>query len=334
MRMNDSVLDFDDALPAPMAEAIQRHQEKLRRELGPQISAWLDAEDVIEIMLNPDGALWVERIGQPPALEGRMPRWRAESLMSTVAAMTNTTINAEMPYLECELPFDGSRFEAVLPPLSPGGPAFCIRRRPRRIWQLDDYAATEIGTLAQIARLREAVAKRRNILVAGGTGSGKTALANALIAHIDEAAAEDRLVIIEDTIEIQCSARNFVFLQTTLHTGMQQVLAITMRLRPDRIIVGEVRGGEALTLVNAWNTGHPGGIATIHANDALSALVRLQSLIGQATSQPMQAEIGAAIDLIVFIAKDTSAPAGRRVRQLIEVHGFSDGEYQTTVLEG
>lgn len=328
--------DMDDDLSPGKREQMLRFKEKLERELGPQILGFLASDDVVEIMLNPNRTLWVERMGHSPELFGTMSPSNAERLMAAVATMLQTKITRDSPYLECELPFDGSRFEAILPPVT-SGPVFTIRRRPSKIWTLDNYVRDKVLDETQKVALQRAVEDRQNILVVGGTGSGKTTLANALIAHMSAAVPNDRLVIIEDTVEIQCSSPNYVFLKTTPRIAMQELLSITMRLRPDRIIVGEVRGREALTIIKAWNTGHPGGLATIHANSARSGLTRLQALVAEATAEPMQEFIAEAVNLIVFInkvQKSEDAPAGRRVQQLLRVDGFRDGAYLTTPIGG
>lgn len=177
-----------------------------------------------------------------------------------------------------------------------------------------------------ISLLRSAIASRMNIVISGGTGSGKTTLANAVIAEIVATAPEDRMVILEDTAEIQCTAENAVSLHTTDTVDMARLLKSTMRLRPDRIIVGEVRDGAALTLLKAWNTGHPGGVTTIHSNTAMSALRRLEQLTAEASQQPMQEVIGETVDLVVSIERTGK---GRRVREVIHVEGFGNARYRT-----
>jgi type IV secretion system protein VirB11 len=169
----------------------------------------------------------------------------------------------------------------------------------------------------------------RNILIVGGTGSGKTTLVNAVIEHISNAMPQERLLILEDTPEIQCAAPNHVFKRTTENIDLRRLLRSTMRYRPDRIIVGEVRGGECLDLFKAWNTGHPGGVATVHANDAKGGLVRLENLVGEVTAAPMQRTIAAAIDVIVFIAKTPASPSGRQVQELLRVVDFDGAAYVT-----
>ncbi|WP_292255030.1 P-type conjugative transfer ATPase TrbB, partial [Mesorhizobium sp.] len=181
-----------------------------------------------------------------------------------------------------ELPIGGHRFEGLLPPVV-AAPTFTIRRRASRLIPLDDYVAAKIMTEHQASLIRNAITSRMNIVISGGTGSGKTTLANAVIAEIVETAPDDRMVILEDTAEIQCAAENAVALHTSDTIDMGRLLKSTMRLRPDRIIVGEVRDGAALTLLKAWNTGHPGGVTTIHSNTAESALRRLEQLTAEAS---------------------------------------------------
>jgi type IV secretion system protein VirB11 len=231
----------------------------------------------------------------------------------------------ERPIISGELPIGGHRFEGLLPPIVPC-PTFTIRRRASRLIPLDDYVTSKVMTEAQASAIRSAIDARMNIVISGGTGSGKTTLANAIIAEIVSAAPNDRMVILEDTAEIQCAAENAVCLHTSDRVDMARLLKSTMRLRPDRIIVGEVRDGAALTLLKAWNTGHPGGVTTIHSNTAMSALRRLEQLTAEASHQPMQEVIGEAVDLVVSIERTGK---GRRVREVIHIEGYRNNHYQT-----
>jgi type IV secretion system protein VirB11 len=150
---------------------------------------------------------------------------------------------------------------------------------------------------------------------------------NAVLAYVVEASPDDRLVIVEDTAELQCAAPNAVLLHTSDTVSMQRLLRATMRLRPDRIIVGETRGGEALDLLKAWNTGHPGGVSTIHANHARAGLRRLELLILERTENPMRELIAEAVNVIVGIAKTAGSP-GRRIEEIVAVSGLKGGDYQ------
>ena len=244
---------------------------------------------------------------------GRMSTPNAMALLGTIADGLGTVVTKASPILEGELPLDGSRFEGLIPPVV-ARPTFTIRKKALLVFTLDDYVNQGILEEAQKAVIQDAIREHRNILVVGGTGSGKTTLTNGIIAEMVRLTPEDRLVIMEDTAEIQCQAENAVILRTSIDITMQQLLRATMRLRPDRIIVGEVRGAEALALLKAWNTGHPGGIATLHANSADSGLVRLEQLIAESGIQAdMKALIDEAVDVVIFIEKSNG---GRRIREI------------------
>lgn len=297
---------------------------KLQEALGDQLCVALDDSNVVEIMLNPDGKLFIERLGHGVAPAGEMSSAAAEMVIGTVAHALQSEVDTNQPIISGELPIGGHRSEGLLPPIV-AKPAFTIRRRASRLIPLDDYVRTGVMTDLQAGTIRSAIASRLNIIISGGTGSGKTTLANAVIDEIVRSAPEDRLVILEDTAEIRCAAENAVLLHTSDSVDMARLLKSTMRLRPDRIVVGEVRDGAALTLLKAWNTGHPGGVATIHSNTAMSALRRLEQLTAEASQQPMHEVIGEAVDLIVSIER---TPRGRRVRDIITVERFAKGEYE------
>lgn len=297
---------------------------KLQEALGDQLCVALDDSNVVEIMLNPDGKLFIERLCHGVAPAGEMSSAAAEMVIGTVAHALQAEVDTDHPIISGELPIGGHRFEGLLPPIV-SRPAFTIRRRASRLILLDDYIRGGVMTELQAGTIRSAIASRLNIIISGGTGSGKTTLANAVIDEIVKSAPEDRLVILEDTAEIQCAAENAVLLHTSDAVDMGRLLKSTMRLRPDRIVVGEVRDGAALTLLKAWNTGHPGGVATIHSNTATSALRRLEQLTAEASHQLMHEVIGEAVDLIVSIER---TPRGRRVRDVIHVERFANGEYE------
>ncbi|RSC21442.1 P-type conjugative transfer ATPase TrbB [Agrobacterium sp. FDAARGOS_525] len=298
---------------------------KLQDALGDQLCVALDDATVVEIMLNPDGRLFIERLGHGVAAAGAMTPAAAEVVIGSVAHALQSEADDERPIISGELPIGGHRFEGLLPPIV-SGPAFTIRRRASRLIPLDDYVTSKVMTEAQASAIRSAIDSRMKIVISGGTGSGKTTLANAIIAEIVTAAPDDRMVILEDTAEIQCAAENAVSLHTSDTVDMARLLKSTMRLRPDRIIVGEARDGAALTLLKAWNTGHPGGVTTIHSNTAMSALRRLEQLTAEASQQPMQEVIGEAVDLVVSIERTGK---GRRVREVIHIEGYRNNRYQT-----
>jgi type IV secretion system protein TrbB len=305
-----------------------RQLEKLRRECGTTFLAALEDPLTIEILLNADGKLWQERLGQGMQVIGSMTAFHAEAVLRTVAACLNTTILRENPILEGEFPIDGSRFAGQFPPVVKA-PTFAIRRKASSVFSLDQYVDAGILTKHQRDVIRDAVRDHKNILVTGGTGSGKTTLTNAIIAEVVRQNSEERIVIIEDTGEIQCSAPNYVIYHTTSEVSMTRLLRTTLRMRPDRILVGEVRGPEALDLLRAWNTGHGGGVATLHANNAAAGLSRLTMLISMSPEAPRQIEpfIAESVHLLVHIAK--TEDKSRKVSEILSVQGHSEGKWLT-----
>ncbi len=312
-----------------MDEKRSRLIRKLRGELGPAVTGALEDPKVVEIVLNPDGRLWVERLGHRMEVAGEMSAPNARSLLGTVAASLETEVTRECPVVEGELILDGSRFEGLLPPVV-AAPVFAIRKRASSVIPLKDYVAAGAMQAWQARALEAAVAAKQNILVVGGTGSGKTTLVNAVLDVVARAYPAERLVVIEDTVEIQCAAANAVSLCTSGTVGMSELLRATLRLRPDRIVVGEVRGGEALTLLKAWCTGHGGGVGTVHAATGRAALTRLEHLVAEAGSAgAAEALIGEAVDLVVVMER---APGGRRVTELLRVETYRDGDYVSSPL--
>ena len=296
-----------------------RQSEALRRAMGAEILEPLHDPQVVEVMLNPDGTLWVDRLGASMQCTGTIDPVRALTIVNTVAAMLETVLTPERPILECELPLDGSRFEALIPPLVERA-SFALRKKAMLVFTLDDYVARGIMTDEQRRAIESAVAGRRNVLVCGGTGTGKTTLANAILDCVAKVDTEHRIVVIEDTRELQVNAKNVVFLRTSDNTDMTRLLRATMRLRPDRIVVGEVRDGSALALLKAWNTGHPGGVGTVHANDASAALIRVGQLIQEAGVPPNPELIAEAVNVVVSIKRTAT---GRTVEEVAMVHGWS-----------
>jgi len=240
-----------------------------------------------------------------------------ERIVRLVAHHVGTEVHAGAPRVSAELPDTGERFEGLLPPVV-AAPSFAIRKPAVAVFTLDDYAAAGIMTLAQAEILRTAVAARKNILVAGGTSTGKTTLTNALLAEV--AKTSDRVVLIEDTRELQCRAPNLVSLRTKDGVAsLSDLVRSSLRLRPDRIPIGEVRGAEALDLLKAWGTGHPGGVGTIHAGTALGALRRLEQLIQEAVVTVPRALIAETIDVVAVLAGRGSQ---RRLVELAAVKGL------------
>jgi type IV secretion system protein VirB11 len=308
--------------------AAGRRRAMLRTAMGPTIGAALADPLVTEVMVNPDGVLRLDRLGEGRVDTGvRYDPAQVERIVRLVASHARTEVHASAPIVSAELPplgeGAGERFEGVLPPVSLA-PCFSIRKPAARLYTLADYVTDDIMSERAARLLAEAVAARHNILIAGGTSSGKTTLANALLAEMGE--LDERVILIEDTRELQSPAPNTVALRTRAGSvSMADLVRSTLRLRPDRIIVGEVRGPEALDMLKAWNTGHPGGIATVHANSAASALFRLEQLVQEAVVAVPKRLIAEAIDLVVFIA---GRGKGRRVETLARLAGLDpDGEY-------
>lgn len=309
----------------------ERAKKKLERDMGPELLAALNDPKTVEIMLNADGKLWLERLGEPMKCIGTLRVAQAQAIIETIAGYHGKEVTRSKPILEGELPLDGSRFAGQLPPVVPA-PTFAIRKKAVAIFTLDQYVERGIMTAPQREALIAAVRAHRNILVIGGTGSGKTTLVNAIIQAMVDHDALERFVIIEDTGEIQCTAANFVQYHTSIEVSMTMLLKTTLRMRPDRILVGEVRGEEALDLLDAWNTGHPGGAATLHANSASEGLTRLKSLVSRNKSAPSEIEplIGEAVHVVVHIAR--TPDGSRRIQEILEVSGYADGHYKTVSL--
>ena len=308
------------------AQQIQerRRDELLRRQLGPQLLAAIGDLKITDIIVNEDGHVWFEAHGKGLFTAGfSLPESHRESLIGTVAAALGTVADADHPIVEGELPIERIRFEGLMPPVV-RRPCFAMRKPAQVLYTLDDYVRDGIITERQALLFRESIDRRENILLSGGTGSGKTTLAGALINEmVARSDPNERYVIIEDTLEIQCRAQNVVQLHTAEAADLGRLVRATMRLRPDRIIIGEVRGAEALALLKAWLTGHPGGVTTIHANSARTALTRLSSLVQEAGVPPQPELIAQTINVIAFIVRTT---AGRRVTEVVRVEGYDQRE--------
>jgi type IV secretion system protein TrbB len=303
---------------------------KLERDLGPDILKALHEPTTIEIMVNADGHIWLEKLGQPMHCIGSLPQAKSEAIIKTIAGYHNKEATRLKPVIEGELPIITAsrtlpRFAGSLPPVV-ASPIFAIRLAAVALFSLDDYVAQGVMNSNQADLIKSAVSAHKNILVSGGTGSGKTTLMNAIIQQIVINDHTERIVIIEDNCEIQCAAANAVQFHTSLDVNLSQLLKTSLRLRPDRILIGEVRGEEALDLLLAWNTGHEGGVATLHANNAVAALTRLTMLVSMAKQAPRAIEplIGEVVHWVIHIAK---TPKGRKVTEMIEIAGFANGDY-------
>ncbi len=295
----------------------------LRTALGADVRTWLAQDDVVEVMLNPDGRLWIDRLGGGLCDTGvTLDAAEGERIIRLVAHHVGGEAHARSPRISAELPDSGERFEGLLPPVV-AAPTFAIRKPAIRAVSLADYVDQGVMNRAQADALSAAVAWRRNILIAGATASGKTTLANALLAEL--AGTGERVVVLEDTIELRCPAPNTVALRSKDGVAsLTELLRSTLRLRPDRIIVGEVRGPEALDLIKAWGTGHPGGVATVHAGTPLGAMRRLEQLIAEAAAAVPRELIAETVEVIAVL---TGRGAARRLTDLVAVQGLTAGGY-------
>jgi type IV secretion system protein TrbB len=309
------------------SEALSRSSRMFRSALGPAIARFLEDDQVVEVMLNPDGRLWIDYLSTGlAATDQRLSAADSERIIRLVAHHVGAEVHAGAPRVSAELPETGERFEGLLPPVVIA-PTFAIRKPAVAVFTLADYVASNIMTNDEAENLRTAVASRQNILVAGGTSTGKTTLTNALLAEV--AKSGDRVVLIEDTRELQCAAPNLVALRTKDGVAsLSDLVRSSLRLRPDRIPIGEVRGPEALDLLKAWGTGHPGGIGTIHAGSAIGALRRLEQLIQEAVVTVPRALIAETINVIAVLAGRGNS---RRLVELARVKGLGpSGDYVLT----
>lgn len=304
--------------------------ETMWRRFGKPIVDALHDPEVVEIMVNADGVVRLERLQKGvETTEHRLAEEQRNAALEAVAHLLRTTISRERPILEGEIPGDGSRIEGVVPPVV-DAPAFCIRKRASKVFPLTSYVEQGRMTPRQFEALDEAVEGRDNILVVGGTGSGKTTLVNALLDRVSLRRPGDRVVILEDTRELQCATENFLRMCTTPTVSMHELLRATLRLRPERIVVGEVRDSAALALLKAWNTGHPGGISTVHANGTQAGLTRIEQLASEATGgfRPRD-EVAAAVNVVVFISRSERGPL---VKEVARVEGLAETGYRVRAL--
>ncbi|WP_122465637.1 P-type conjugative transfer ATPase TrbB [Brevundimonas lutea] len=308
-----------------------RRLEALRHALGETVLAALVEPEVVEILANPDGRVVLDRSGEGRRDTGETLSVEArERVIRLIADYVGETVTRDDPRLSGVLPGTGERFQGLLPPVS-SAPAFSIRKRPAVVWTLDDYVRDGVMTLDQAGLLKAAARDRLNILISGGTGSGKTTLANAVLA--EPAFAEDRVFLVEDTPELQCSAWDVVAVLTRrrpVAIGVVDLVRDALRMRPDRIVVGEMRdGAAALEALKSWNTGHPGGLSTIHANSAADVLRRVEDLIAEVSARAPRRSIAEAVDRIVHIRRTS---AGRRVEAVLAVAPGPDETYEVTRL--
>lgn len=299
----------------------------LKRMLGEVICNSLDDDDVTEIMLNPDGSIWLESRKQGMYRAGEMSEFHAKNFLCQLASLKDLYLNEKEPVIETTLPFNNERIEGVLPPVTPK-PKFTIRKPAKFVYSLESYVENKIMTEAQYNYICKALYGRSNILICGGPGTGKTTALNSMTKKMVEICeSNQRVLVLEDTPEIQCLMPNLVELRTSKHINMTDLLRVAMRSRPDRILVGEVRDKAALDMLKSWNTGCPGGIATVHANSTEAAMLRISSLAQEANIPPPNHLIAETIDVVINIVREPSHPCGRRVKQVSELLSFEGDKF-------
>ena len=299
-------------------QSLERRRAMLRTALGPIVSGWLDEADVVDVLLNPDGSLWVERLaGGRVATGDRLSAGDAERIIRLVADHVGAEAHSGAPIVSAELPEGGERFEGLLPPVAIA-PMFAIRRRAAPDLTLADYVRAGVMSEPEAAFLDEAMRGRRNVVIAGDAKTGKTTLARTIL----QIAAEtgDRLVLLEDRREIVLPHGNVVaLLATDGVASLSDLVRSALRLSPDRIPVGEVRGREAIDLLDAWSTGHAGGVATIHAKSTIGALYRFEQLCLRTVANPPRELIAETVDVVALV---TVRGGKRRIEEIVEVLGL------------
>lgn len=305
-----------------------KNNEKLMSLLGETILHALRNPQVTDVMVNPDGSLWLDTFDGMKSKDEKFQANRTYNIICTVASMIDDVVNRRHPDIRAEIPFSIDenqqrllRFQGAIPPIV-RGPSFTIRIPASRVFTLQEYVESGVLSSYQWEYLQSAIHDRKNILVVGSTGSGKTTFLNALIAEIARQSPQERVITIEDTFELQINVLNNVSFRSSDEIDMDRLLRNSLRSNPHRIVVGEVRGGrETLTMIKSWNTGHC-GVCTIHANDALNGLIRIEQLIFEAGILPVPEVIACTVNVIVYIEKNNDCKAGRCVREVLEVIGY------------
>ena len=312
----------------PAEESARQFRDSLCRALGTVVLEAFANPDVTEVYVNPSGHIYLDTRSVGRVAAGtRLTSEQILRFLNLVGSRVPMVLNTARPQIQAELPaegFLGARLQGFIPPLV-SAPSFNLRKPPTTVYSLADYETAGILSPRHREAVTEAVRTRRNILVAGGTASGKTTLVNAVLLEITTTFPRDRIVVLEDTVELRCAAPDHLALRTTDGVRLRDLVKASLRTSPDRIVVGEVRDDAALDLLDAWETGHPGGCATLHANDSLAALYRLDRLAQRANAGPQAHLVGDAINLVVMIAGGSQR---RRVTEVTEVLGFNGSSYE------
>lgn len=290
---------------------------------GPVLAAYLDDCEVLEVMCNDNGTCYVTRFGIG-MVEVAHPGFTAlDRFLSAIAHEVGQEWRASAPRLAAALEDLGWRVQAGRPPLAPA-PFLSLRKHPAHVFPLDDFVAKGILTEPERAVLEQAMAAKQRLIIAGGVGSAKTSLVNALLDSIRE--TSDRVILVEDAPELHCAVRNCTRLRVVHgQWSLRDLIQDTLRLNPSRLVVGEVRGGEALGMLKAFQTGHS-GLTTLHVDEAAHALHRLEQLVQEVSVSPQRELIGEVVDRIVHMAK--YGPTWR-CTGLLAVHGYASGTYHT-----
>lgn len=313
-----------------LTESKIRLYEKLCHDLGQKIQSMIEDKDIHEIMLNPDGNLWVDSVSQGLVQLGNLTQVQSFSIINDIAGIHNFVVNHSDPKLETQLPFfkfmRGERFTAQVPPIV-SAPCFTIRKKTETVFSLADYVFTKRMVEGQSNILKTLIQERKNILVCGGPGSGKTTVTNALINEAIQSDERQRFIILEDTPEIVCVAPNTVSMVTSDNVTLRELLRAAMRMRPDRILIGEVRGAETHDMLKAWNTGCPGGICTVHANGAEEAIQRITDLAMEAglVSPPIGLVLQT-VDAIVSVIRVQSEKGF--INEILSLEGYQNGKFE------
>lgn len=281
---------------------------------------FIEDKEIFEIYVNPDGKVWIDTFTGRRFSGVDISPAQTKQIIMNVAALTNQIIPANMPILSAEIPdskyFESCRFQGNLPNVV-AAPTINIRKHPKKIFTLDDYVAQKTMSLRQKEIIIKAIHAKQNIITAGATKSGKTTLLNAILAEIST--LNDRVIMIEDTPELRCTAKDYVSMRTTNTVTMDDCLRSVLRMTPDRIVVGEVRGGEALALLDAWSTGHGGGCSTVHSNNAKDTLLRLENMTSRVSQNPQQTTIAQAVNMVIYLRYNGNR---RIIEDIIQLDGY------------
>ncbi len=298
------------------------NQAYLWEKLGEMIQIALRDDCIKEIILNPEGRLWFIHDRKGGFEKGTMSMEAAWTFVNALAQYEGKFLNEHTPFLDAILPFNGERINVTIPPIV-AGISFNIRKRAKLVYSLKDYFEAEIVSAEQVRILTRAIQQRKNILISGSPASGKTTFANALLDTLSQVAPEGhRVLLLEQVPELQCRVSNVKSMIESDHVNMNKLLWLAMRNSPDRIVIGEVRDGAALDMLKAWNTGCPGGIATIHANSPEAAVQRVLDLACEVTPNPPYCLAVEALNIIVQIKADRKYTSGRKVTGIVELQGY------------